>query len=80
MTVFNDSLIVYIGTHAFHNKEPPLTSNKQPRIGLPPTSVRHFGASRVNGRRRDPLPAANSRAVVIGVLIVNSPKNCIVED
>jgi hypothetical protein len=44
-------------------------------MGSPLTSVRHFGASRVNGRRRDPVPAAKSSAVVMRLLIVNSPKN-----
>jgi hypothetical protein len=39
-------------------------------MGSPPTSVRHFGASSVNGRRRDPVPAANSSAVVIRFWII----------
>ena len=39
-------------------------------MGSPPTSVRHFGASSVNGRRRDPVPAANSSAVVIRLWII----------
>lgn len=45
----------------------------------PLTSVRHFGALRVNGRRRDPVPAANSSAVVMRLLIVNSPMDFAVE-
>jgi hypothetical protein len=48
-------------------------------MGSPLTSVRHFGASRVNGRRRDPVPAAKSSAVVIRLLIIDSPENDLFE-
>ena len=38
----------------------------RPRIGIPLTSVRHLGMFLVTGYRRLPVPAARSKAVVIG--------------
>jgi len=39
-------------------------STRRSRIGLPPTTVRHLGASSVKGRKREPVPAASKRAVL----------------
>ena len=48
-------------------------STSRSRIGLPPTTVRHLGASSVRGRSREPVPAASKRAVltrfVLGVMM-----------
>ena len=39
---------------------------------FPPTSVRHFGASRVRGSRRDPVPAASRSAVLMLATSISS--------